>query len=275
MREDERRLDAVGGSARSVYWVVLVVCGALGLGLAGVAVEMLLHPDAPGAWGPGASAGALAGGVAWLVVTWSFHRNYLHVPRPDPSRVRVEPVGGEPAVVVVWRTTFHRQPLFVSLVVLLAAVIWSVALVGSRHWAWWVPLVVVAPLLVALPDRVLELARPLRLVLTPHGLGATALDADTWLDWDDVREVVVVQADQWSVVRVAAVSRAASWSRRRRRRFLAAPSAGEPCVDVPGPALPVDPRAVIAAVEHYRTRPAARGELAGEAGRRRVLGEAG
>lgn len=274
MRDDERRLDAVGGSARSVYWVVLVVSAALALALGAVAVRMLLHPDAPGAWGPRASAGALAGGVAWLAVTWSFHRDYLHVPRPAPDRVRVEPVGGAPAVVLAWRTTFHRQPLFVSVVVLLAAVLWTSGLVRVGHWAWWVPLVVVAPVLLALPDRVLELARPLRLVLTPDGLGATALDGDTWLDWDDVREVVVVQENQWAVVRVVAVARPASWSYRRRARFLSAASAGEPCVDVPGPAFPVDPRAVIAAIEHYRTHPAARAELAGEAGRRRVLGSA-
>ncbi len=274
MGEDERRLDAVGGSPRPVYWGVLVVSGALGLGLAAVGVRVLLDPDAPGAWGPGAGAGALAGGLAWLAVTWSFHRNYLHVPRPAPEHVRVEVVEGGPAVVLTWRTTFHRQPLFVSAVVLLAALLWSSALGRAGHWAWWVPLVVVAPLLLALPDRLLELARPLRLVLTPGGLGTTALDGDAWLDWDDVRAVTVVQDNQWSVVRVLAVARPASWRYRRRARFLSEAAADEPCVDVPGPALPVDPRAVIAAIEHYRATPAARGELGGEAGRRRVLGAA-
>jgi hypothetical protein len=274
MREDERRLDAVGGSPRPVYWGVLVVSGALGLGLAAVGARMLLDPGAPGAWAPGASAGALAGGLAWLAVTWSFHRNYLHVPGPAPGLVRVGALDGRPAVVLAWRTTFHRQPLFVSVVVLLAAAAWSTALVRLGHWAWWVPLVVVAPVLLALPDRLLELARPLRLVLTPDGLGTAGLDGDAWLDWDDVRAVTVVQENQWSVVRVLPVARAASWRHRRRARFLSAGSAGEPCLDVPGPALPVDPRAVIAAIEHYRAHPAARAELAGEAGRRRVLGGA-
>ncbi|MET0435819.1 MAG: hypothetical protein ABW025_16775 [Cellulomonas sp.] len=273
MREDERRLDAVGASPRAVYWGVLVVSGALALALGVAGLRMLADPDAPGAWAPLGSAGALAGGAAWLVVTWSFHRNYLHVPRPAPRLVRVEDAGGGPAVVVVWRTVFRRQPLLVSLVVVLAGVGWTAALVALDHWAWWVPLLVVAPVLLGLPDRLLELARPLRLVLTPAGVGTTALDGDAWLDWDDVREIAVVQADQWAVVRVLPVTRPASWRHRRRARFVPAAAAGEPCLDVPGPALPVDPGAVIAALEHYRATPAARAELAGEAGRRRVLGE--
>lgn len=275
MTFDGRRLETVGGSPRSVYWGVVVLCALLGLSLAVVAVLMLTTlRDTPGAWGSIAAAGVLAGGLAWLGVTWSFHRSYLREPRPDPHRVVVEPVGGEPGVVMGWRTTFHRQPVFVSAVVLLAAAACTLALVELGHWAWWVPVLVVVPVLLAMPDKALELARPLRLVLTPHGLGTTALDGNAWLDWDDVREVTVVQDNQWSVVRVVPVARPGSWTYRRRVRILSAPSPGAPCLDVPGPAFPVAPGPVVAAIEHYRRTPAARAELAGEAGRRRLLGEA-
>ncbi|WP_203670259.1 hypothetical protein [Cellulomonas pakistanensis] len=276
MLDDGPRLETVGGSPRPVYWGVVVVCGLLGAGLAVVGLLALTTlRDARGAWGPGAGAGAVAGGLAWLAVTWTFHRSYLHDPRPDPRKVLVERVGDEPAVVVVWRTTFHWQPVFVSAVVLLAAGGWTLGLVRAGHWAWWVPVLVVVPLLLAMPDKVLELARPLRLVLTPRGLGTTALDGDAWLDWDDVRGVAVVQDNQWSVVRVVPVSRPGSWTYRRRRRFVSVPAPDGPCLDVPGPAFPVDHRHVVVAIEHYRRTPAARSELAGEAGRRRVLGEAG
>jgi|GEM_PF-4326596 len=274
MVHDDRRLEAVGASRRGVYWSALVVNAALGIGLVAAAVRMLAAAEGA-AWGPTASAGALAGGTVWLVVTWSFHRNYLRVRRPDPRRVTVEHVGGQPAVVIGWRTTFHRQPLFVAVVVVLAAGWCLLALVRAGHWAWWVPVLVVVPLLLALPDELLQLVRPVRLVLTPQGLGATGLDSDTWLDWDDVQEVRVEQADQWAVVRVVAAPWPASWSVRRRARFLSAPAPDLPCVEVPGPAFPVDARRVVAAVEHYRATPAARAELAGEAGRRRLLGEPG
>lgn len=271
--QTQRRLDAVGGSGRGVYWCVLVLCALLGGWLVVVATDMLVRPEQPGAWGPRASVGAVAGGVAWLAVTVSFYRNYLHVPEPDPGKVAVEQVAGEPSVVVTWRTTFHRQPIFVSVVVLVAAAFIAFGLARVGNPLWWLAALVLAPVLLALPDRVLELTRPLRLVLTPLGIGVTGLGCDAWLDWDDIRRIEVEHDNQWAVVRLVGVKDPESWHVARRPRFLHAPTPARPYLDVPGPAFPVDPQVVIAALEHYCRTPAARAELTGEAGRRRVLGE--
>lgn len=268
-----RRLDAVGGSGRGVYWCVVVLCVLLSTWLIVIATDMLLRPDQQGAWGPYACSGAIIGGFAWLAVTVTFYRNYLHVPRPDPRKVTVEDVGGLPSVVVAWRTTFHRQPVFVSVVVVLAASFVALALFELRESWWWLPLVVVTPLLVALPDRAIELVRPLRLVLNPLGIGVTGLGGDAWLDWDDIRRVEIEQDNQWVVVRVVGVREPESWHFERRARFLHAPAPERPQLDVPGPAFPLDVQTAIAAIEHYAHTPAARAELAGEAGRRRLLGE--
>lgn len=268
-----RRLDAVGGSARGVYWCVLVLCVALSGWLLVVAGGMLARPSRPGAWEPWVSTGAVVGALAWLVVTATFYRNYLHVPRPDPRRVAVETVAGLPSVVVTWRTTFHRQPVFVSVVVVVAAAATAVGLLRAGQAWWWLPPVVVAPLLLALPDKAIELARPLRLVLNPLGIGVTGLGGDAWLDWDDVRRVEIEHDNQWVVVRLVGVREPESWHLRRRARFLHAPTPPRPQLDIPGPAFPVDVPTVVAALEHYCRTPAARPELAGEAGRRRLLGE--
>jgi hypothetical protein len=268
-----RRLDAVGASSRATYWCVVVLCVALSAWLELTAVRMLVRPDQPGAWGPWASTGAVVGGLAWLVVTVTFHRNYLHVPRPDPRRVTVQPVGGLPSVVVTWRTTFHRQPLFVSLVVVTAAAFGALALHQIDQELWWLPLVVVTPLLLALPDKTIELVRPLRIVLNPLGVGVTGLGGDAWLDWADIRRVEIEHENQWVVVRLAGGRAPESWHFERRARFLHAPAPERPQLDVPGPAFPVDVRTVIDALEHYCRHPAARAELSGEAGRRRLIGE--
>lgn len=269
-----RRLDAVGASSRATYWGVVVLCVTLSVWLVLMAVSMLVRPGQPGAWGPWASTGAIIGGLAWLVVTATFHRNYLHVPVPDSRKVTVEPVGGLPSVVISWRTTFHRQPVFVAVVVVTAAAFVALALHQIDQLLWWLPLVVVAPLLLALPDRTIELVRPLRVVLNPLGVGVTGLGGDAWLDWDDIRRVEIEHESQWAVVRLAGSRAPESWHFARRARFLHAPAPERPQLDVPGPAFPVDVQTVIDALEHYCRTPAARAELAGEAGRRRLLGEA-
>jgi hypothetical protein len=269
-----RRLDAVGGSGRGVYWCVVVLCVALSAWLAVAATGMLTRPERPGAWGPLVSAAALLGGLTWLVVTATFYRNYLHVPQPDARKVTVEVVGGLDSVVVTWRTTFHRQPLFVSVVVVVAAACTAVALLRLGEAWWWLPLVVVTPLLLALPDRMIELTRPLRLVLNPLGIGVSGLAGDAWLDWADIRQIEIEHDNQWAVVRLVGVKQPESWHVERRPRFLHASVPERPQLDIPGPAFPVDVQTVVDALEHYSRTPAARAELAGEAGRRRLLGEA-
>ncbi|RMI12717.1 hypothetical protein [Cellulomonas triticagri] len=271
--EYHRDLRAVGGSAPFVYWSVVVVSALVALWLLALATHLIPEPvprhelSAPG------SVAAAVGGVLWGVVTVTFYVNYLRRPRVDPDRVAVQDVDGGPALVLTWRTTFHRQPIFVAGVVAVLAVQLAVVLSLSDTPAWWAPLVVVGPGLLVAPAKIIELRRPVRVLLTPRGVGVTGFDAETWLDWSDVREIAVEHVNQWPVVVLAGKTAAASWRYERRPGPGALRAPLHPRVDVPGPALPVDARVFMAALSRYRDEPATRAEIGTPASRARLLEE--
>lgn len=273
--ESRGDLRVVGGSGRGVYHGVLVVSSAAVLWLLALATHVSTGPVPEHELSAHGSVAAGVAGVLWAVVTVTFYRNYLRPPRVDPDRVTLREVAGEPAVVLAWRTTFHRQPLFVGAVVVFLAAQLSVVLALSDTPAWWAALVVVGPGLLLAPAKVVELRRPVRVVLTPRGIGVTGFDADTWLDWSDVREIGVEHVNQWAVVVVTGRETARSWSYRRRRGPGALRAPLHPRVEVPGPALPVDPRVLLDALGRYRDEPALRAELGTESARARLLGPPG
>ncbi|WP_203668250.1 hypothetical protein [Cellulomonas pakistanensis] len=263
------------GRSAVLSWFTVVVNGVLAVGLLALSLAMLAEPAAERSWSTTACVAAATGGAVWLLVAASYHRNYLHVPPADPASVGVQNADGERAVVMTWRRTFQRQPLFVAVVVLLVALGGTVTLAAADDAGWWLPLVVVLLVGPWVPERIVEAARPSRLVLSPRGIAVAGPAGDGWLDWDDVRGIAVERENQWSVVRIVGVAGAASWRFRRRRRFVWVRAPSRPWLDVPGPAFTVEPQHVIEAIAHYRRVPAARGELASEAGRRRVLGPLG
>lgn len=278
----ERDLRRVGASGPGVYRCVVVADVLLVCWLAGLSAGLVPAPgDEPGPTAAGLTVpGRVAAGLAavlWSAVTVSFHRNYLHVPAPDPARVTVEVVDGERAVVLVGRSTYRWQPVFAAAVVAGLAVLLAWVLGAAGTPGWWIALVVVSPVLLGLPSRVAALRHPLRLVLSPRGIGVTGPDGDGRLDWGDVRDVQLLHDSQWAVVRVVGAERAASWRHRARRRVLVVGrrAPGPARLDVPTPAFPVEVGPVLAAVEHYRREPGARAELGGAAGRARVLGAGG
>jgi hypothetical protein len=272
-QEREQDLRTVGASHPAVYWCALVANAALGVWLVALPLDLVPGPNENSlARTPGAVA-CVAAGVLWLTVTASFHAHYLRRPVDRPGAVTVGEADGEPAVVLAWRTTFHRQPLYAAAVTVLLAVLLALVLRSGGTQVWWASLVVVLPVLLLVPNALLRLQRTPRLVLTPDGVGVDGLDGDAWLDWADVRDVEVEHVEQWAVVRIRGAARSPSWRSRAHRRLFGAARPGTPCLEVPGPAFPVDPRPVLAAVELYRAVPAARAELSGDAGRRRVLGE--
>lgn len=273
-QETERDLRTVGASPRGVYWCVLGLSALASGWLLALAAGLVPLPGAGAVLSDAGRVGAASAGLLWVVVTVSFHRNYLAAPVDAPDRVTVERVDGELAVVLPWRTTFHRQPLLAAGVVALLAVQLTAVFAVNGESFWWVPLVVVAPFALTVPDKVLELRRPLRLVVSPRGIGVVGLAGDDWLDWSDVAQIEVDHVEQWAVLRARGVDRAGSWRHRGRRRLLSPRRGPGGSVEVPGPALPVDADAVLRALEHYRTAPRARAELAGEAGRLRLVGRA-
>ena len=117
----------------------------------------------------------------------------------------------------------------------------------------------------------LRIRRSARLLLIPQGIGARGRDGESWLDWDDVAGVQTVAAAQHTVLRVVGAPNAPSWRWCRRRRVLFASQPRAPWVDIPGPALDVDPRGLVAAVRYYAQNQRARTELAGEFGRWRIV----
>lgn len=68
-----------------------------------------------------------------------------------------------------------------------------------------------------LPDKLIQVSRRARLVLTPKGIGADGWDGSAWLDWDDVRGVVLTQVNQWTVIRAYGEPDSHGSARRRRR----------------------------------------------------------
>ncbi len=264
--------DRAPGAGRALHRAVVVVDVLLATALLVVTALIALQPADERPWSAGVVAAAAAAGVVWLVVGISVHRNYLHVPPPDKRKVSLTTVDGEPAVVMAWRRTFQRQPLLVGCVVVVAGLALTVALAVDGNPGWWIALILVVPVAPFLPDRFIEAARPVRLVLSPRGIGASGPDGDAWLDWDDVRGIARERDDQWWVIRVVGVDDAPSWRFRRRPRVLWARTPPRPRIDVPGPAFTVDPVPVIEAIAHYRRTPSARAELATETGRRRVAG---
>lgn len=262
------------GLGRGVLWAVVVVNALLGTVLLVVAVGMLLGPEADRAWSVGTCLL-----VALLALGWvgfgavGFHRTYLHRPPLDGRDVVVTDVGGEPAVVMPWRTTALRVPFLSALFVTVVFLGFAAVLRSQDNPGWWLPLLVAVPVLLFVPDTVLRLRRPARLVLSPRGIGVDGWDGDAWLDWDDVRGLGFDQAGQWPVIRVVGRDDAASWRFTRRPRVGFAPTPKGRWVDVPGPALTVEGSRLVEAITHYTRYPSARPELAGEAGRRRLTGQ--
>lgn len=261
------------GMGRLFLWFVVVVNALLGAGLLVVAVGMLVGPAEDRAWSVATCVVVAVGAAGWVALgSFGFHRNYLSVPPVDGRRVTVAEVDGERAVVLPWRTTFLWQPFAVAVFIVVVMVGISAVMLADDNPGWWIAAAVVVPVALVLPDKVLQLRRRLRLVMSPTGIGVTGTDGDAWLAWDDVQGIGVEQVNQWTVIRVVGLGGAASWRYRRRPRFLYASKPGGPWVDVPGPALEIEVQALIEAIARYRRYPPARAELGGAAGRQCLVG---
>lgn len=263
------------GLGRGVLWAVVVANALLGALLLVVAVGMLLGPEADRAWSVTTCVVVAALAIGWIAFgAVGFHRTYLHRPPLDGRHVVVTDVAGERAVVMPWRTTSLRVPLLSVLFFAVVLVGLAVYLLGQGNAGWWVPGILAVPVLLTLPDAVLRLRRRARLVLSPRGIGAEGWDGDAWLDWDDVQGIAFDQVGQATVIRVVGRDGAASWRFRRRPRVLHAAVPKGPWVDIPGPALEVEGSRLVEAITHYTRHPSARAELAGDAGRQRLVGTA-
>lgn len=261
------------GMGRGFLWSVVVVNAVLGSFLFVVAVGVLLGPAADRPWSVAASVGLAVGAAGWVALgTFGFHRMYLYRAPHDGRRVTLETVDGAPAVVLHWRRTFLVQPLVTSVFVVVLAGIACVLMYRDQKTEWWIFLVVVVPVAPVIPDKLIQVSRHARLVMTPKGIGADGWDGSAWLDWDDVRGVVLTQVNQWTVIRTYGEPDSPSWRWKRRPRVLFASQPPLPFVDTPGPALDVDAQRLVDAVLLYAHSPTMRAELSGEAGIRRIVG---
>ncbi|GEN78303.1 hypothetical protein [Actinotalea fermentans] len=264
---------AAGGRGRALLWGVVVVNATLGLGLLLVAGDQLATPAPDRAWSVPASVAVAVGALAWLGVgTLGFWLTYLRRPSWDPDRAFLGDTEHGPAVVLPWRTAFLRRPVVLSALVMVLLAGLAVVLGSAGNAGWWVPAAAALLVLVVVPQAVVRARRPGRLVLAPQGIGVTGPDGDAWLDWDDLRGIGVVDVGWWGVLRVVGTDPAPSWRYRPRRTASRATTPAGPWVEIPGPAVPVDPAALIRAIARYRQDPAARAELATDQGRRRVAG---
>lgn len=261
------------GAGRAFLWAVVVVNALLGVALLVASLAQLAAPAADRSWTPTTAVLVAAVAVGWVLVgAVGFFRTYLHVPAATGRTVVVDTVDGERALVLPWRTTFLRLPAWTAAFAAAVAVVGAVLLLAEGNPGWWILALVAVPVVLFLPDRLLQLARPCRLTLSPRGIGVVGADGDAWLDWDDVQGIAVERHNQWDVIRVVGRDRAPSWRWTRRRRVLHAAVPRGPWVDVPGPALDVEPSRLVDAIAHYTRHPSARGELATDTGRHRVVG---
>ena len=200
--------------------------------------------------------GDAVGALGWVAfVAVGFHRMYLYRVREIGRRVALETVDGAPAVVLHWRRVFLLQPLATSVYAASLAAIVCVIWYRGANPGWWIPLVVVVPVALMLPDKLIQVSRRARLVLTPKGIGADGWDGSAWLDWDDVRGVVFTQVNQWTVLRICGEPDAPSWRWTRRPRVLFAAQPPLPFVDMPGPAMDVNGQRLVDAVLLYARTP--------------------
>lgn len=272
MRSSDVYRPPTKGMGRGFLWFVVVTNALLGSGLLVLAVGMLVGPAEDRSWSVAAIVGVAVAATGWIAFgAVGFHRMYLYRAPADGRRVALETVDGSPAVVLHWRRTFLVQPFVTYAFLSVLAGIGCVALYRDGSSGWWILLVVVVPFVLVLPDKLIQLSRHARLVMTPTGIGADGWDGSAWLDWDDVRGVVATQVNQWTVIRTYGEPVSPSWRWKRRPRVLFAHQPPLPFVDLPGPAMDVDVRHFIDAVQLYARTPTLRGELAGEAGRQRLV----
>lgn len=271
MRSSESYRAPRQGMGRGYLWFVVVGNAVLGSFLVLVSLASLFG-FAEG-WSVRLSLLLTAVGAGWVAIgSVGFHRMYLHRVRADGHRVVLDSVEGAPAVVLHWRRVFLLQPLSGSVFVASLAAIVCVVMRLDGDAGWWVPLVIVVPLGLILPDKLIQVSRPARTVLTPAGIGVDGWDGSAWLDWDDVTGVVFTQVNQWTVMRTLGGPASPSWRWTRRPRVLYAAQPRAPYVDMPGPAMDVDSARLADAVMLYARTPVMRAELSGEAGRRRIVG---
>lgn len=257
------------GMGRGFLWSVVVGNAVLGGALTVVALAVLVVPSQR-VWAVGTSLLTAAAGVVWVGVgSVGFHRMYLRRTPADGRRVLTETVDGRPAVVLRWSSTLVTMPLLTVGALAGLALAAGIALRG--HGAAGPFVVFGGALALLLPDAWARTRRRTFLRLDERGVTARGWDGESFLAWDDIGGATLADVGQWSVVRFVGRPGGPSFTWRRRRRFLFAPAPAGPCVDVPAPALDVDPYALAGTVLYYARTPSARTEIADGTARRRLV----
>lgn len=258
------------GASRAFLWLVVVGNALLGGALTVVALAMLTQP---GTWSTPSSVLVALFGVFWVAAgSVGFHRMYLHRRPLDGARVTLGPVAGRPAVVLPWSSTIIAVPAatLTGLVVLLAAATALQLALGDGGAGAWFTGGLALLLLPLLPDSWLRLRRQPWLALTVDGVVVHGWDGDGELAWDQVAGVDLADAGSWTSLRVVATpGRTPRW--RRRRRVLMAPAPRGPYLEVPLPAVDVDPYFLAGTIAFYAENPSTRGEIADGTARTRLV----
>lgn len=268
-------LGSLFADRRWFLWFVVIENTLFGGVLFVVAVWGLVGP--PGEHTPSVSSCVVVAviGAGWVAMSVVVYRMYLYHFPADGRRVMTTTVDGVPAVVVRWRTTFLRQPIAMQAFVAMVAGGVSAIMLHDGNPRWWILFVlVVVPFVLVLPDELIQVSRDARLVLTPQGIGVRGWNGDSWLDWDDVEDVVVVHDHpNWTTLRVLGVPHSSSWRWHRRRRilFLLARQPRGEYIDIPGPALDVNAGGLADAILYYAGRPQGRDEIGKDTARIRIV----
>lgn len=258
------------GASRGFLWLVVVGNAVLGGALTVVALAMLAGA---GTWSTASSMLIVLVGVFWVAAgSVGVHRMYLRRNPLDGARVTLDPVADRPAVVLPWSSTIIAVPAatLTGLTVLLGAATVLQLVLGKGGVGAWSTGVLALLLLPLLPDSWLRLRRRPWLALTVDGVVVHGWDGDGELAWEHIAGVDLADAGSWTNLRVIATpGRAPHW--RRRPRVLLAPAPRGPYLEVPLPAVDVDPFFLAGTIAFYAERPAARREIADGTARTRLL----
>lgn len=258
------------GASRGFLWLVVVGNALLGGALTVVALAMLTQH---GTWSTASSLLVALFGAFWVAAgSAGFHRMYLRRRPLDGARVTLDAVAGRPAVVLPWSATIIAVPAatLTGLVGLLgAATVLQLALGDGGPGAWFTGGLAVL-LLPLLPDSWLRLRRRPWLALTVDGVVVHGWDGDGELPWEHVAGVDLADAGSWTNLRVLArPGRTPRW--RRRPRALMAPAPRGPYLEVPLPAVDVEPYVLAGTIAFYAENSSARREIADGTARTRLL----
>ncbi|WP_218000279.1 hypothetical protein [Millisia brevis] len=153
-------------------------------------------------------------GLIFLAVSWFSYRRFLGA--PDPLHVQALDGGVE---VPIWRR--QLVDLLAAILAVVIAVVWGLVtalVVGATWWPWALVLGLVA---VLTAQFIRSIRRLPALTLRTDGVTYRGPTVDSFLGWDDIARIIVLEGPRGKVLVINGYPGSPSW--RAKRRFWLTP----------------------------------------------------